>query len=257
MNIKLTNLRQAEQGIAHILMILLVVLAVGGVGGFAVWRISSYNNNRGANANGSAENDSSGNNSATASDDCIAMTHDANICHLGAIDGLDKHASTVKVTMEGADGGNQTWTEKFDGKGNNSVESADIGGISLNGHQYVLISGSWIDFGTSTSQAPSAPAAPALATTAGVKYENLGKVACGNDTCFKYRCSGGILGKSTVLVTFGDKDYLPRHYEITTPAGETSLLGNMTMDITYGAVTITAPAGALTMEQYQQQLLGN
>ncbi|HSX15785.1 MAG TPA: hypothetical protein VLF40_03260 [Candidatus Saccharimonadales bacterium] len=255
MNIKVTNLRQAEQGIAHLFLLLLVVLAVGGVGGFAVWRISSYNNSHGANANGSTENDGSGKNSATASDECIAMTHDANICHLGAIDGLDKHASTVKVTMEGSDGA-QTWTEKFDGKGNNSVESGDIGGISLNGHQYVLISGTWIDFGGSTSQAPDAPAAPALATTAGIKYENLGKVSCGSDTCFKYRCSGSILGKSTVLVTFGDKDYLPRHYEVTTLAGEASLLGNMTMDITYGSVTIAAPAGAITMEQYQQQLIG-
>jgi hypothetical protein len=255
MKINVHSLREAEQGIAHILLIFLALLVVGGVGGLAVWRISSYNNNRGDNANGTANTDGSGNNSATVSDECVAQTHDANICHLGAIDALDKHASVIKVTMQGADGA-QTWTEKFDGKGNNSVESGDIGGISVGGHQYVLLDGTWIDSGSNSATAPSAPTAPSLATTAGIKYENLGKVACGSDTCYKYRCSGSILGTSTVLVTFGTKDYLPRHYDVSTPAGGASLLGNMTMDITYQSVTITAPAGALTMEQYQQQALG-
>lgn len=256
MKIKSSSSRKSEQGVAHIFLILLVVLAVAGIGGLAVWRISSYNNNKGDNAKGVANNDGSGNNSATVSDECVAQTHDANICHLGAIDALDKHASIVKVTMQ-TDGGTQNWTEKFDGKGNNSVESGDIGGVTLNGHTYVLIGGTWIDNGSNSAQAPSAPAAPSLATTAGIKYENLGKVSCGSDTCYKYRCSGGILGSSTVLVTFGTKDYLPRHYDVSTPSGGASLLGNMTMDITYQPVTITAPAGAVTMEQYQQQLLGN
>jgi hypothetical protein len=254
MKTNIHNLRKNEQGFAHIFLVLLVFLVVAGIGGLAVWRISSYRNNSGDNAKGSAENDGSGNNSATASDACIAQTHDANICHLGAIDGPDKHASVVKVTMQ-TDNGSQVWTEKFDGKGNNSVESGEIQGISLNGHQYVLLGSTWIDYGGSSTQAPSAPAVPALATTAGIKYTNQGKAACGSDTCYKYTCTGGILGKTTVLVTFGTKDYLPRHYEVTTPAGETSLLGNMTMDISYGPVTITAPAGAITLQQYQQQAL--
>lgn len=252
---KIQSLRKAEQGVAHVLLLLLAFLAVAGIGGLAVWRISSYNNNRGDNANGTANNDGSGNNSATASDECIAMTHDANICHLGAVQSPDKHASTVKVVMQ-TDNGSQTWTEKFDGKGNSSVEGAGIAGVTAGGHNYVQIAGSWVDYGSDNSQTSSAPAAPALATTAGIKYENQGKVACGSDTCFKYRCSGGILGSSTVVVTFGDKDYLPRHYEVTTPSGGTGLLGNMTMDISYGSVTIAAPAGALTLQQYQQQLIG-
>lgn len=256
MKITIGTMRKAEQGFAHVFLVLLALLVVGGIGGLAVWRISSYNNSHGDNANGAANNDGSGKNSATVSDACIAQTHDANICHLGAIDALDKHASVVKITMQGADGA-QTFTEKFDGKGNNSVESGEISGITLKGHQYVLLNGSWIDFGSDSSQAPSAPSAPALATTAGIKYENLGKVDCGKDTCYKYRCSGSLLGSSTVLVTFGTKDYLPRHYDVTTPEGGTSLLGNMTMDITYQAVSITAPSGALTMEQYQQQLLNS
>jgi len=255
MKIKVRSLRSTEQGVAHILFILLAFLAVAGIGGLAVWRISSYNNSRGDNANGSAENDGSGKNTATLSSDCVAMTHDENICHLGAIDGFDKHASVVKVTTQ-SDGDSRTITEKFDGKGNSTVESDGINGITLNGHTYVQLGETWIDYGGNKSQAPSTTAAPALATTAGVKYENLGKVACGSDTCYSYRCSGGILGTSTVLVTFGTADYLPRHYDVSTPSGGASLLGNMTMDITYGAVTITAPAGALTLEQYQQQVLG-
>jgi len=255
MKIKALSLRKAEQGFTHILLILLVLAGVTAVGGFVFWRVSSYNNNSGSNANGKKENDSSGNNTATVSDDCVAMTHDENICHLGAIDGLDKHASVVKVTIQGADG-TQNITEKFDGKGNNSVEMGDISGITVGSHYYVLMSGTWVDMGGDKAQAPSTTEAPALATTAGVKYENLGKEACGNDTCYKYRCTGGILGTSTVLVTFGTKDYLPRHYVVTTPEGGASLLGNMTMDITYGPQTITAPAGAKTMEQYQQQLVG-
>ena len=255
MKIQVRSLRRAEQGFAHIFLIFLVILLVAGIGGLAVWRISSYNNNSGDNANGVANNDGSGNNSATASADCVAKTHDANICHLGAVDGLGKHASIIKLTMQ-TDGGAQTWTEKFDGKGNSSVESGPISGITLGAHNYALVGGTWVDYGSSSAQAPSAPAAPSLATTAGIKYENLGKEACGSDTCYKYRCTGGILGTSTVLVTFGTKDYLPRHYEVSTPSGGTGLLGNMTIDITYQPVTITAPAGALTLQQYEQQALG-
>ena len=253
MKIKIHRMRKAEQGFTHILLMLLVLAGLAGITGFAVWRISSYNDSHGKNATGKAETDGSGKNTATASAECIAMTHDENICHLGAIDGLDKHASIVKITMKGADGASQNFTEKFDGKGNNSVESGEINGITVGGHNYVQIDGKWVDSGGTSTQS-SAPSAPALATTAGVKYENLGKVDCGKDTCYKYRCTGGILGSSVVLVTFGTKDYLPRHYDIATPEGGTSLLGNMTMDITYQTVAITAPAGAITMEQYQQQL---
>jgi hypothetical protein len=253
---QVNSLRKSEQGVAHIFLVLLVVLAVVAIGGLAVWRISSYSNNSGSNANGKAENDGSGNNTATVSDECIAQTHDANICHLGAIDGLDKHSSVVKLTLQ-TEGGSQNWIEKFDGKGNSSVDNGEIGGVIVGGHNYSLISGTWIDFGGNGAQSPTAPTAPALATTAGLKYENQGKVSCGSDTCYKYRCSGGVLGSSTVLVTFGIKDYLPRHYDVSTPSGGASLLGNMTIDITYQPVTIIAPTGAITMEQYQQRLLGN
>jgi len=249
---KTHSLRRSERGIAHILIVLSIV-GVLGIGGLVVWRVASYNNND--NANGRAENDGSGNNTATLSKECVEMTHDENICRLGAIDGLDKHASTVKIVMQTEDG-SRTFTEKFDGKGNSVVESEGINGITVGGHTYAKLGDTWIDYGGDSSQTSSAPGAPALATTAGVKYENLGKVPCGSDTCFKYRCTGGILGSSTVLVTFGTKDYLPRHYDISTPAGEASLLGNMTMDINYAPVTITAPAGAITIEQYQQRLIG-
>jgi hypothetical protein len=257
MKIKVHSLRKAEQGFAHILAILLVFAGVAGIGGLAYWRISSYSNSSGSNSTGKKESDGSGKNTATVSSECVAKTHDENICHLGAIDGPDKHASIVKISMKGADGTTQNFTEKFDGKGNNTVESGDINGITLNGHNYVQIEGKWIDSGGNGSQEPSAPAAPALATTAGITYKNLGKEACGSDTCYKYSCTGGILGSSVVLVTFGTKDYLPRHYDISTPEGGTSLLGNMTMDISYQPVTITAPEGAITMEQYQQQLTAN
>lgn len=250
------SLRKSQQGFAHIVLVAVLLLAAAGVGGLAYWRISSYNNSHGDNANGAPENDGSGTNTATVSEECIAMTHDENICHLGAIDGFEKHAATVKIVMQGEDG-SRTFTEKFDAKGGTVVESEGINGITVGGHTYVQLDGTWIDYGGDNSNAASAPEAPALATTAGVKYENLGKVDCGDTTCFKYRCTGGILGSSTVLVTFGTKDYLPRHYDISTPSGGESLLGNMTMDITYGSVSIIAPAGALTMEQYQQRLLGN
>ncbi len=250
MNSNYQTIRRDQRGVAHVLFVVLALLAVAGIGGVAYWRISSYTNKSGANANGQTANDGSGDNSATQSDACVAATHDDNICHLGAISGPDKYASVVNITTK-TDSGSQTWVEKFDGKGNSLVQSDGVNGITVGGHTYVMLGDQWVDVGGDNSQSPQAPAAPVIATTAGIKYENLGKVSCGNTTCYHYRCSGGILGDGVILVNFGTKDYLPRRYETTG-----GLTGDMTMDITYQAVTITAPAGAKTIQEYTSSLAG-
>jgi len=98
----------------------------------------------------------------------------------------------------------------------------------------------WYDYGADASQMPKSEI-PSLgfATTAGIKYENQGKEPCGDDTCFKYRMTGGILGDGVVVCWFGDEDFLPRRYESTG-----GLLGALTMTIDYKPITITAPEGA-------------
>ncbi len=226
-----------EKGFAHIALVAILVVLVAGAAGFAYWRISSYNNNK--DANGKAVSGSNAN-TATVSDECVAKTGDENICHLGAISDLSKFASEVHLTMSGAEGP-VTSIVKFDGKGNNYVDTGTgILGISVGGKYYVYMD-KWYDTGNDASMAPkdSIPAFD-FATTAGIKYENLGKQKCGDATCFNYRMSGGILGDGVVTALFGDKDYLPRRIESTG-----GLLGKMTMTIEYKAVTITAPEGAL------------
>jgi len=240
MGINLVKNHKDERGIAHLFLILLIVGVVG-VGGFAFWRVSSYNNNDGENANGIEHNDGSGNNSATVSDDCIAATHDENICHLGAITDLSKYPAEVVMTTEGAEGP-VTFTVKYDGKGNHQVSSDLVNGITVGGKNYVEVSGQWWDASGDNTQTVSDPVNFGIATTAGITYTNQGKVACGDDTCFKYHLSGGILGEGTVDVTFGDKDYLPRHYDANNILFGQG--GRIVMDITYKSVTITAPGGA-------------
>lgn len=235
MSVNLKNIRKNQRGFAPLLLILLI-LAVVGVGGFVYWRVSSYNNNHGRNGAGRTTNNST-NNSATLSDECVARTHDANICHLGAIQDLSKYSAEVHVTMK-SDTGSLNTIVKFDGKGDTEVDG-DIKGITIGSRNYVYMD-KWYDTGGDKSQMPSNPVKFGIATTAGIKYENLGKVACGKDTCFNYRMSGGILGDGVVICHFGDKDYLPRYYETTG-----GLTGSITMTIEYKPITITAPADAV------------
>jgi hypothetical protein len=141
-------------------------------------------------------------------------------------------------------------TIKYDGKGNSDTTVGDVGrGITVNGKNYIYMD-AWYDTGNDTSQMPD-DQMPDLgfATTAGIKYENLGKEPCGKDTCFKYRMSGGILADGTVVCWFGDKDYLPRRYESTG-----GLLGKLTMVIDYKPVTITAPEGAKPISSLMSDL---
>lgn len=234
MNFRLASIRKDERGIAHLALILIVV-AVVGVGAFAFWRVSSYNNNKDADG---APISGSQNNTATLSEECVAATGDENICRLGAITNLSAYAAEVRVTMQGAEGP-VNWLVKYDGKGNTQIDGDIAQSIAVDGKNYIYMMDKWWDTGTDTSQAPQDPVDFNIATTAGIKYENLGKEKCGNDTCFRYRMSGGILGDGVVICLFGDKDYLPRYYEATG-----GLTGAMKMTIEYKAVSIIAPEGA-------------
>jgi hypothetical protein len=242
MSIKSVRIHKDSRGFAHLALILLI-LGVAGVGGFAYWRVSSYNNNDGAN--GRATNDESGNNTATLSDECVEQTGDENICRLGAISDISAYSSEVHMTTQGGDGP-LTSILKFDGKGNHSVDTGTgLLGMSVGGKYYIYMD-KWYDSGNDSSQAP-ASSVPSFgfATTAGITYENQGKVPCGDDTCFKYRMSGGILGDGVITCLFGDEDFLPRTYEATG-----GLTGNLSMTIEYKEITITAPEGALPISSY-------
>ncbi len=232
MIIKSFRIHKDIRGFADMTLIL-VILAVVGIGGFAVWKVASYNNNEGAD--GKSYSDGSGNNTATLSDDCVRATGDENICRLGAIStDLSQFASETRATMNGV-----SWTLRYDGKGNSEMDGF-AQGKTVNGKEYVNVFDKWYDVSGDSSQSVSAPMSFGIATTAGIKYENLGKEACGSDTCFHYRMTGGILGDGVVECWFSDTDFLPRKYVATG-----GLTGDITMDIEYKDVTITAPEGAL------------
>jgi|GEM_PF-4563267 len=234
MSINISKLHKDSRGFAHILLILLIVGLLG-AGGFVFWRVSSYNNNNKASGRQTTAPNGTTSNTGAISDECVDKTHDENICRLGAITDLSQYPAEVRMDMNG-----MNTVIKFDGKGNSDTLVGDsIHGISFGGRYYIYMDG-WYDSGSDSSQMPKSQM-PSLgfATTAGIKYENLGKEPCGNATCFKYRMSGGILGDGVVLCWFGDKDFLPRRYESTG-----GLLGKLTMTIDYKPITITAPAGA-------------
>jgi len=235
MSVNTTTLHKDSRGIAHLLLILLFA-GVLGVGGFAYWRVSSYNNQSDANGRQTTAPDGSSSNSGAISDECVALTGDENICRLGAISDLSQYSSEVRMNMNGMES-----VIKFDGKGNSETDLGDLGGgISIGGRNYIYVMDAWYDYGADASQMPKSEI-PSLgfATTAGIKYENQGKEPCGDDTCFKYRMTGGILGDGVVVCWFGDEDFLPRRYESTG-----GLLGALTMTIDYKPITITAPEGA-------------
>lgn len=235
MHINRINLHSDSRGIAHLFLIL-IVAGVVGVGGFAYWRVSSYNNKDDSSGRETTTPGGSTANTADKSDECVALTGDENICRMGSITDLSKFSSVVTMNMNGMQS-----TIKYDGKGNNDTNLGDLGrAITVNGKNYIYMMDAWYDTGNDTSQVPDSQMPDlGFATTAGIKYENLGKEACGSDTCFKYRMSGGILGDGVVTCLFSDKDYLPRYYESTG-----GMLGQMTMTIAYQPVTITAPEGA-------------
>ena len=239
MAIKKLSIHKDARGIAH-LAIILLFLGVAGVGGFAYWRVSSYNNNEDANGKSTSQDGST--NTATLSDECVEQTGDENICRLGAISDLSGFSSEVHLTTEAG-----TSIIKFDGKGNHIVDTGTgLQGISVGGKYYINMDGTWYDSGNDSSQAPkSSVPSFGFATTAGITYENLGKEACGSDTCFRYKLSGGLLGDGVVIALFGDEDYLPRRIESTG-----GLLGNMTMTVEYKDITITAPEGALPISSF-------
>ncbi len=235
MSFSMTKLHRDSRGLAHLSLILLLA-AVVGVGGFAYWRVSSYNNKDKANGKETVAPDGTTSNSGTISDECVAQTGDENICRLGAIADLSQYSSEVHMDMEGMQS-----VIKFDGKGNSDTVVGDVGrGISVGGKYYIYMMDEWYDSGSDSSQAPKSDVPGfSFATTAGIKYENQGKEPCGDDTCFKYRMSEGILGDGVVVCWFGDEDFLPRRYESTG-----GLTGKLTMIIDYKPVTITAPEGA-------------
>lgn len=236
MRINTTKLDKDSKGFVHLLAILLLAGVVG-VGGLVFWRVSSYNNQRNANGRETVSPDGSSSNSATISDECVARTGDKNICRLGAISDPSKYSSVITTDM-----GGMISVIKYDGKGNSETVVGDVGsGISVNGRSYIYVMDAWYDYGADASQMPDADVPSfGFASTAGITYENQGKEPCGDDTCFKYRMSGGILGDGVVICWFGDGDFLPRRYESTG-----GLTGTLTMTIDYKPVTITAPEGAL------------
>lgn len=244
MFIKKLGLHKDMRGLADMTLIV-VILAVVGIGGFAVWRVTSYNNNK--DADGKALNDGSGRNTATLSDECVQATGDENICRLGSIaTDLSQFASEIKGTWNG-----DNIVMRYDGKGNMEMEGF-VEGKTVGGRNYVYIFDGWYDTtGDSAHQAQTVPMDFGFATTAGIKYENLGKEACGDHTCFHYRMTGGLLGDGVVECWFSDKDYLPRKCVATG-----GLTGRMSLDIEYrDDITISAPEGAKPVSEVGSSLL--
>jgi hypothetical protein len=241
-----------SRGFAPLLIVLLIVALVG-AGGFAYWRISSYNDNKDTKGKTSSADKTAGTNTATLSKECVAQTGDENICHLGAIADLSNYASEVHMTMGEGEEANSS-VIKFDGKGNHFIDAGQgVQGMSIGGHYYANMDGTWYDTGSDPSQSPKA-SVPSMgfATTAGIKYENLGKEPCGKDTCFHYKLTGGAVGDGVVTTLFGDKDYLPRTIDSTG-----GLIGKLSMTIEYKDITLTAPEGAKPISSLTGDLTGN
>lgn len=240
-----------ERGIAHLLLIVIVVVVVAVIG-FAGWKVYSNKKNNNVTTSSTPAQSASNKQVASAAETaCLGKYHDKDLCKFVAAEEATPFEKTsLKVTMSGSSGGSSgTWVMEQDGKGNDSLSTSGGGQtlnmITLNGQVYTQTAsgGPWITYGaaSSTSGQSSTPGSgltdfvSSLSTTT---YTKLGKEACGNLTCFKYKVADASMPTSTQYVWFDTKQHLMRQYfESDSSNGD-----SMTMTISYQKVTINKPS---------------
>lgn len=235
------QLHKDERGIGHFLLAFLIVAVIAAVGivGYRVMHKDKTPQEKALSAK-----------QASDQANCMKVYHDKTLCKF-AVNYADLANLAYTATDNSVDSEGQTSqiTVKSDGKGNTSVSSKTgnqtYDAITIGNTIYVNSNnGGWIKY---TSDAPdvtdptdtlktdfSSPNTPAAQQ---IKYKNLGKEKCGQDSCVKYQVMDPKNAGTNYIWVNTSSNRLVRWYSKGAD-------GTNDMAVAYGTVTLTAPAGA-------------
>lgn len=225
-----------ERGIAHLFLVLLVLTVITVVGVIG-WRVAAHHKSSKGTGNPSS-------NSLPGS--CLSKYNDGRLCQFAAhYTPINKLAFKADVHVTSPQGTPSALTYSSDGKGNTSVvgtsEGQQLSVIILNNATYIRTSGSgWIEYpaGAANTPAETDPTAnmDIGVGTAGLSFQYLDTMSCGNLTCYKYQVTNHALPGTTQYIWFDTENYMLRQWSYQGGTGDT------TMTITYQPVSISAPA---------------
>lgn len=228
------SLYKNQQGIAHLAIIALAVIVLGAIG-FAGWRVMQNKDTTSKNATSNSESTSSNTQIADIKQlesECNKELDDKDLCRFFSTwTGSEKYA----LTSTGNEGGTET-KSTFIVDGNKSYMKIEgevtYETLTIDSTYYTKAGATWYkQANTTPTDTPDSttPSADELdydvPTTEELKadktvYEKLGKEACGNETCFKYKWSDPAdSGGAVNYVWFDDKDYLIRKMRIESANG--------------------------------------
>jgi hypothetical protein len=239
--------RQDERGITHLLVIVFVIVVA--VVGFTGYEVMSKNksNAPGSSSTGAASG-SSAVSSSTVASTCLAVYHDANLCHFEAYSDISKAAYEATLKTTDPQGAVTSMTLDNDGKGNTKLSGTGNGGsinsITLNSNLYTQdpSSGVWIEYTGANVPNQSQQNDPTsnmdiTVGKAGINFTPQGKVPCGNLTCYKYKVSVAALPDASQAIEFDTASYRLREWDYSN-----STQGSTIMTVSYPRISITAPS---------------
>lgn len=225
------RINKDQHGAGHLMLILVVVVLLGiGGAGYYVW-----SKNKDKDANSSTQ-------SATSKEieaECKRTIEDKDLCKMAS--SSDFENGNYVLTITGTEDGQQfTWSVQNDG-GNSHASIMGFETITYNGDSYMKdAGGAWVkypktetgDEGTTDDLTESLDFSDEEASW----YTKVGKVACGNLTCFHYSYKDPNDAANNAEFYFDDKDYKIRKVISTSPEG-----GSIEMVITYGNAKVSPP----------------
>ena len=262
-----TSVQTDQRGLGHLVMIVIAVVVIAGVG-LVGWRVTQKDKD-------DSTKTSTTELSKAASDACLKVYDDKDLCKFTGNYNIDKLAYKMTLTSTTAEG-SSTSTFLSDGKGNTQMTMTASGqvndAISLNGVSYLKDAGDgrWFKYAADTAGAPPVETNPTgdikfetdteADTTDKTTYKKIGKEACGKLTCLKYQIIDPAQKDSTQFIWFDTKDFRMQRFSAKDASSSTEMV------ISYQSVKITAPSptkdfptagdslDAATLQQYQDAM---
>lgn len=218
----MTNINVRNQkGMVPVAVIALIVIVIG-VAGFAGWRITQKDTaSKDANNTGSSQTTVSDEDMQKVADACKDEINDEDVCKFFTSWGDIKQFSIVSTGN--SDGVTTTSTIKIDGDKTYMKADGAIAYevITIGDTMYTKSGDFWWKQTTPPTQSGQSSGvnadefkyeAPTTEEIASNKttYQKLGKEACGDLQCFKYKVVSSDEAESNEFIWFDDKDYLVR-----------------------------------------------
>lgn len=214
-------------------LLVVVVVVVVGIIGWVVWQKNSSPKLNAAQK--------------VVQGECLKSYNDKKLCDFGALFSLVNKPYKLVIKTTPKSGSAETVTVESDGKGGLSYVTSSGNIIKSAGVTYVQLPNTktWYRYSAESKSAPDVTnpgdkLAPDFKKQAAdkVKYNYVGKSACGSLTCYKYQEVDPTQAGTTTSFLFDTKNY---QFQSLTSKDST---GTTDMSASYGSVTITAPASS-------------